>query len=361
MTDTIPAFSTTEAGNNQAASLFPEQLPPNQTTDNLRRLQAAIRQQWNQAQWFNLGDLDRSASYSFISGTQFRVQGAVVATEYHIGRRVRAKGSLTGTITGTISAVSQSGGNTDATVIWDSGALSNENFVIELSIISAIASSMPSTFNVGATFNGDSSVVGDLAVSEDLTVGGDLSGGSATFTDVSFTNGPFNIISAERRNNTGSPIVVPANTKQIILEIWGASGGGASEGATVAGGSGGNFTVSSDPAGREINVPGGVGGGTGGSDGESGQDLATSTGVSSSGVFKALLDVVNGGPAGGPGAGRGPVGSPGHFVKAIIDATESDITQFLLTGGERGTGGNEGGDPDGGNGSRAVIIATFYG
>lgn len=358
MTDTIPGFSITEGGNNQAAALFPENLPPTNTTDNLRRLQAAIRQQWNQAQWFNLGDLDRDATYSFLSGTRFRLQGATLATEYHIGRRVRARGTLTGVIVGSITAVAQTGGNTDVTVNWDSGSLSNENFEIELSIISAIASSLPTNFSVGASFSGDSSVDGDFSVTGALDVVGAITAASATFNTVNFTSGPFNIISAIRRNNGGVGVPVPIGTKQIILEIWGAGGGGSSDESTIDGAAGGNFTISSDPAGREINVPGGL---PGGSAGTSGQDLLNGAGITSSGTFKAILDVVNGGSPGGAGAGNGIGGNAGHFVKAIIDATENDITQFLLSGGAGGQGGTESGDSDGGNGGRAVVIATFYG
>ncbi len=361
MTDTIPTFSTTEAGNNQSTSLFPENLPPSQTTDNLRRLQAAIRNQWNQAQWFELGDLDRAATFAFISATQFRVINTVLASEYHVGRRVRARGTITGRIVGSITAVSQSGGNTDVTVNWDSGSLNNENFLIELSILSAIESAIPRV-SQAVEFSGDNNFAGAVSVGGNLSVGGDLSGGSATFDNVSFNSGPFNFIQAQRRFNGGPAIIVPNNTKQIVLEAWGAGGGGSARGAPAAAGNGQNLSITTSPAGREINIPGGAAGGTAPNGVNAGTPAATITGVTSSGVFRAVLDFPGLGGPGGAAAEAGIVGNPGHYVRAIIDATPDDITSISISGGAGGVGGQATAANDrGGNGGRATILATFWG
>lgn len=359
MTDTIPAFSTTEGGNNLSDALFPEALPPGQTTDNLRTLQAAIRRQWNQAQWFELGDLNGPATFQFLSSNSFRVVGISLASQYHVGRRVRCIGDTTGTIHGSISAVSASSGSTDVTVNFDTGSLRNESLKVELGILSAINPSIPSSFQ-NLEIAQDGLIDGSLTVSGNVTVGGDISADEATFDKVNFNTGPFNILSAVRRQSGSGPTAVPANTKQIIIEIWSPGGGASSGTGTNAGNSGGSFSVESDPSGVAITVPGGLGGGRD-ADADSGSDMPLVTGVTSSGTFLALLDMVNGGSPGGV-AGEGGIGGlPGHYVRAILNATPDDITQFELSGGSGGNGASEGGDTSGGNGGRGLVVFTFYG
>ncbi len=357
MTDTIPTFARTESGNNQSTSLFPESLPPSQTTDNLRRQQAAIRNQWNQAQWFATGDLDGPASFSFISGTQFRLINAVLATEYHVGRRVRARGSITGRIVGSITAVAQTGGNTDVTVNWDTGALSNEQFEIELSIITATESGLPRQ-SEAVEFSGDNSFDGNVSIDGNLTVGGTLTGQAANFDTVSFDSGPFNFLSASRRLNGGSAITVPPNTKQIQIEVWSAGGGGSATNGANQGAAGEAVSVTTNPPGREIDLPGGARGG--GSPAISGQDAANTTGVSTTGVFLTVMDFPGLGAPGGSGAGGSVTGNPGHYVRAIFNATPDDVTSIAISGGQGGAGG-DGGANDGGRGGRAGMLVTFWG
>jgi hypothetical protein len=132
---------STSAGSNTAD--FPEGLLASLFNDRLRELEAAMRRRWNLAEWFEFGDGDLSATYTVISATQFRVNGADVRTSYHVGRRVRAIGSLTTTIVGSITEVTLDSGNTTVTVVWDAGALATETVEIQLGIVSAVNTSIP--------------------------------------------------------------------------------------------------------------------------------------------------------------------------------------------------------------------------
>lgn len=129
--------------------------PPNGAPENLaakdiasvfRQQMADHRAQWNDAEWFQFGDGDGAATIAYVSGTQFSVAGGDFTTHYHVGRRVRAFGSSTGTIFGTITGSSFSA-NTVVTVTWDSGALQNEALTIWTSIINAVGGGMPTVFN----------------------------------------------------------------------------------------------------------------------------------------------------------------------------------------------------------------------
>ena len=57
-----------------------------------------------------------------------------VTAVHHQGRRVRAVGTLTGTIYGRITGSSFAGGNTDVTAVWDSGGMQAEALAISLGL-----------------------------------------------------------------------------------------------------------------------------------------------------------------------------------------------------------------------------------
>ena len=289
MTDTIPAFAITQGGNNKSTFLFPELLPPSQMTDNLRSLQAAIRKQWNQAEWFEFGNGDQKATFNFVSGTQFSVVNTLASDIYHVGRRVRAKGSLVGEITGSITATNQTGGNTNVTVNWDTGSLSNEDFVIEIAILSSVNSSVPRGTVVGQAFSGDNDFSGDVNIGGALDVTGNITGANATFNTVNFTTGPFNFLGSARRFPGQGIANAPAGTKETLIELWSAGGGGSSGGSTVQGGNGGTAVLVSSPAGRTLTLPGGLKGGS--SPVNQGQNQVTATGLSQTGVFKGVGDM----------------------------------------------------------------------
>lgn len=122
-------------------------LAVNQIDDRLRETRAAIRRQWDDAEWWP------AASVTWVSGTEFRISGDVTA-EYHQNRRVRAQGSATGTIYGHVSAVAYSAPDTTVTVTWASGSMSNDgDLVISRSILSAVNRSIPDLVAAGVLGN----------------------------------------------------------------------------------------------------------------------------------------------------------------------------------------------------------------
>lgn len=155
----IKDYSTTPANN---VALFPEGMAPSQVNDSARQLQADLREWYNDAEWVIYGDGDGAHGIAYGSATSFSVTGANVTAAYHAGRRVRAVGTLTGTIYGTVASSAFST-NTTVTVTWDSGSLQNEALTVFLGILSRSNSALPgnaartdvsSTFTAPQTFNG---------------------------------------------------------------------------------------------------------------------------------------------------------------------------------------------------------------
>lgn len=124
----IKDFSILAANNNSTPpDGAPEGMAPSTVNNVIRELMAAIRRQWEQAEWFDFGD-----TITYASGTSFTVATDLTA-RYQVGRRVRATGSTTGTIYGTITA-SAFATVTTVTVEWDSGSLSNETLAVSVGI-----------------------------------------------------------------------------------------------------------------------------------------------------------------------------------------------------------------------------------
>jgi len=135
----IKDYSTTPASN---TALFPEGMAPSAVNDGMRQVQADIRSWYNDAQWAIYGDGDGAFAIVYVSPVSFSVAGVDVTAAYHAGRRVRAAGSLTGTIYGTIQSAAFAT-NTTVTVAWDSGSLQNESLTIAIGILSAANSAIP--------------------------------------------------------------------------------------------------------------------------------------------------------------------------------------------------------------------------
>src|SRR6056300_568074 len=139
----IKEYDTTAGNNSTINSIdISEGCAPSGINNAIRQILADSRSQWNDANWFEYGDGDGSFTIAYASGTSFTVNGIDVTSIYHAGRRVRAVGSSTGTIYGTISSSSFST-NTTVNVTWDSGSLSNESLTISLSILSSTNSGIP--------------------------------------------------------------------------------------------------------------------------------------------------------------------------------------------------------------------------
>lgn len=140
----IQDFGNTAGAN---TSLFPGGALASSIDDRQRELMAAIRRAWNDLEWVRFGDGSGAATITVLNGTSFRVAGANVTSVYSPNRRVRAIGDSTGTIFGHIASRTFSGGNTDVTVVWDSGSLVSETVDISLGVLSGINGAFPRTIN----------------------------------------------------------------------------------------------------------------------------------------------------------------------------------------------------------------------
>lgn len=107
--------------------------------DTAREGMAVVRRWYEDAEWV-WGFPSDDVTVAVLSTTQFRLSGDQTA-EYVVGRRVRAVGTVTGTIYGAIDAALFTGGNTDVTVIWDSSAMVTEAMVVHVGILKDRSSS----------------------------------------------------------------------------------------------------------------------------------------------------------------------------------------------------------------------------
>ena len=139
----IKDYSTTAANNTTIGSInTAEGMLPSNINNCFRGLGAELREWYNDSQWVIYGDGDNGFTITYASATSFTVSGVDVTTYYHVGRRVKAVGSATGTIYGTIATTTFST-NTTVTVTWDSGSLSNEAITIYLAILTKTGDSIP--------------------------------------------------------------------------------------------------------------------------------------------------------------------------------------------------------------------------
>ncbi len=149
----IDSYSPTPLTNEtvDGTTTWKENQLPSTVNNSMRRILADIREQLNDFPWFQYGTGDQNVSTHlavpsvYASATSFTITGADVTAVYHAGRRVRAVGSLTGTIYGTIASSSYNGGTTATTVVvvWDSGSLTNETLVICISLIPGTGDPVP--------------------------------------------------------------------------------------------------------------------------------------------------------------------------------------------------------------------------
>jgi hypothetical protein len=174
----IKEYDTTAGNNSTINSIdISEGCAPSGINNAIRQILADSRSQWNDANWFEYGDGDGSFTIAYASGTSFTVNGIDVTSIYHAGRRVRAVGSSTGTIYGTISSSSFST-NTTVNVTWDSGSLSNESLTISLSILSSTNSGIP-VLNQDLEVNGevlsDKAYIAESTLTDGATINWDMS------------------------------------------------------------------------------------------------------------------------------------------------------------------------------------------
>ena len=149
----IKDYSTTASNNSSVGGVnIAEGMLPSNINNAFRAITADIREFYNDSQWVIYGDGDGAHTFAYVSGTAFTVAGANVTSFYHAGRRVKAVGSSTGTIVGTIASSSFST-NTTVNVTWDSGSLQNETLVIYVGILSKTNNSIPTGIISGSNLS----------------------------------------------------------------------------------------------------------------------------------------------------------------------------------------------------------------
>ena len=139
----IKDYSTTAANNTSIGGVsVAEGMLPSNINNAFRAITADIREFYNDAQYVIYGDGDAAFTIAYASATSFTIAGVDVTSFYHAGRRIKAVGSSTGTIFGTISS-SNFSTNTTVNVTFDSGSLQNESLTIFVGILSKTGDSIP--------------------------------------------------------------------------------------------------------------------------------------------------------------------------------------------------------------------------
>jgi hypothetical protein len=141
----IKDYSTTATSNTEVGGVsIQEGMLPSSLNNAIRAILVDVREWYNDSQWIVYGDGDSAFTIAYASATTFTIAGVNVTGFYHVGRRVKAVGSSTGTIYGTISATAFST-NTTVTVVWDSGSLQNETLTVSIGALSATNNTIPGT------------------------------------------------------------------------------------------------------------------------------------------------------------------------------------------------------------------------
>jgi hypothetical protein len=117
----IEGWSTTAADN---TVLFPENMPPSQVNNGARQEEADIRAWYNDPSFVEYGagsgagdGISSNYTATYVSASQFTIDGVDVSETYNIGRKVRVTVDADDPIYGTISDVSYAT-DTAVTVAW---------------------------------------------------------------------------------------------------------------------------------------------------------------------------------------------------------------------------------------------------
>lgn len=173
----IESWSTTAASNNAAPpSGWPEGMAPSAVNNTGRQMMADIRSFAEGGGWFNLNH-----THTYVSATSSKVSGVDVSAYYPVGLRVRAVGSLTGTIYGRVATVAFST-DTTMTYHWDAtGALANESLTVS---VSYVGSSQP----FGSDLTGVLNMAKGTAIASAATT--DIWAANGNLVHVTGTTGP---------------------------------------------------------------------------------------------------------------------------------------------------------------------------
>ncbi len=127
----VTTWAPTAAGNDLASPGPPDYPSEGQTRSSLnncmRENMSAVRRLADDGGWF-----DHGHTYAYVSGTKFQAQNGDFTDLYLPDRRVRAVGTTTGTIYGTVTAVAFSSPHTEVDVLFDSGVLQNESLTVSI-------------------------------------------------------------------------------------------------------------------------------------------------------------------------------------------------------------------------------------
>ena len=145
MTSNIKDYSTTQSSNTTLNTInVAEGMLPSNLNNAIRALMKNTRDWYNDAQWVEYGVGSGTPVVAYASATSFTLTGADSTSQYVANRRVKAIGSSTGTIYGTISSSAFNGvTTTTVNVTWDSGQLSSETLRIYIGILTPTNTSIP--------------------------------------------------------------------------------------------------------------------------------------------------------------------------------------------------------------------------
>lgn len=199
----IDSYSTAASNNATATGgsvNWAEGQAAQSVNNSARQNMADLRSAFNDLMWFQYGTGTQGSGNIavpavYASGTSFTIAGVDVTSVYHAGRRVRAVGSSTGTIYGSISSSSFST-NTTVNVTWDSGSLSNETLVISLAQIPVTGTPVPAAAK--GTITNDNAAAGNVGefASSEIPIASEVTlttGTIADVTSVSLTAGDWNV------------------------------------------------------------------------------------------------------------------------------------------------------------------------
>ena len=131
----IKDWSTTASQNNASPpDGFPEGQTPSSLNNSAREVMASVRLYYDDIEWREWG---HTITYGSATTFTTSVGNGDTTSIYHANRRVKAFGTLTGTIYGTIQSSSHTT-QTTVTVTWDSGSLNNESLDIWVGIVANV-------------------------------------------------------------------------------------------------------------------------------------------------------------------------------------------------------------------------------
>lgn len=248
----IKSYSTTASENVSANTgiNWDEGMPPATVNNSARQNMADARDLANDYPWFEYGVGSKVVAAVYASSTSFTFSSSTDATSYwHIGRRVRAVGSATGTIYGTVTASAFATNVTTVTVAWDSGSLSNETLTVSagLPVTGNPVGSASGTFTPSlggtATYTSQSGTytkIGSLVYFNIQLVVNNLGTGSTTtISGLPFTaSSVIKSLSIGIFNNIATSCVwlgayIPSATATINFALLASAGTGVTAAATV--------------------------------------------------------------------------------------------------------------------------------